>query len=127
MADPRPAVLVVDDEPSVRTVVCLLLREAGIEAEAVADGKAAVALLAADPGRFPVVILDLSIPGSEGPETFDALRQSAPGARVILASGYDRDEALSRFAGRPLAGFLSKPFDDAELVRIVKRELTPRT
>ena len=67
------------------------------------------------------MLLDLSMPGLSGEETFEALRAIDPSVRVLLSSGYSEAEATRRFVGRGLAGFLQKPYRPGALVEAVRR------
>lgn len=113
-------VLVVDDEESVRTVAARMLEEIGFQADLAADGREAVAMFRADPSRYRLVVLDLTMPHLDGEETFRQLRHLAPGVRVVLMSGFNEHEAVSRFTGKGLAGFVQKPFEVGSLAAAVR-------
>lgn len=108
-------ILVVDDEETVRSVATRMLRQLGYSTEAAPDGREAVEMYRADPSRFRVVLLDLTMPHLDGEETFRQLRHLNPGVRVVLMSGFNEQDAVSRFTGKGLAGFVQKPFDLASL------------
>ncbi len=116
-------VLVVDDEPMVRDVAEAILARFGLSAVQAADGDEAVRLFAAEPERFAVVLLDLTMPRLSGAETFRQIRDIKPDARVILMSGYNEQEASGSFAGKGLAGFLEKPFSTQALGAAVEHVL----
>ena len=103
-------VLVVDDEEIVRNVVAAILESVGLEVVLAADGAQAVAALRAEPDRFSVVLMDMTMPNVSGIEAFRALRAIQPKLKVVLMSGYNEQDAISRFAGKGLAAFLQKPF-----------------
>jgi CheY-like chemotaxis protein len=50
------------------------------------------------------------MPHMDGDEAFHAIRELRPAARVLLMSGFNEQEAIARFAGKGLAGFIQKPF-----------------
>jgi two-component system cell cycle sensor histidine kinase/response regulator CckA len=72
------------------------------------------------------VLLDLTMPDLGGEATFLRLRALRPELPVVLVSGYDAEQASQRFAARGLDGFVSKPFDPAELVEAVQAALRSR-
>ena len=72
---PRRRVLIVDDEPSVRESVRMLLKDSW-EPVAVASGPEALSALGA--GTFDVVLLDIVMPGIDGLELLDAIRARPP-------------------------------------------------
>ncbi len=113
-------VLVVDDEETVRTVAARMLEEIGFQADLAADGREAVEMFRADPTRYRLVVLDLTMPHLDGEETFRQLRHLAPGVRVVLMSGFNEHEAVSRFTGKGLAGFVQKPFEVGSLAAAVR-------
>jgi DNA-binding NtrC family response regulator len=116
-------VLVVDDEPMVRDVAEAILVRLGLVTVQATDGEDAIRIFEAEPGRFAVVLLDLTMPRLSGAETFRQMREIQPDARVILMSGYNEQEASGSFAGKGLAGFLEKPFSTQALGDAIKRIL----
>jgi PAS domain S-box-containing protein len=103
------AVLVVDDEQVVRTVAERFLARLGFEVICAPDGEAALELLR-EQVELRCVLLDLTMPRLNGEETYRELRGLRPELPVILMSGYNEQDAVERFTGRGLAGFLQKPF-----------------
>ena len=63
-----------------------------------------------DPDGFTLIMLDLTMPHMDGDEAFRLIRELRPQARVLLMSGFNEQEAIARFTGKGLAGFLQKPF-----------------
>jgi DNA-binding response OmpR family regulator len=61
------------------------------------------------------VLLDLTMPGIGGEETFVRMRGLRPDAAVMLMSGHGEQDALERFSSTGLSGFLRKPFGLKEL------------
>jgi signal transduction histidine kinase/DNA-binding response OmpR family regulator len=114
-------VLVVDDEPEVRTVLGDLLREAGCLVTAVADG--AEALVVCERERFDLVLSDVSMPGLSGWEVTARLRRRFPDIRLGVVTGWgDRlDPAQVRAAGIQVV--IAKPFHAEDLIRGVAEAL----
>ncbi len=117
-------ILVVDDDESIRSTAALMLRRQGFEVALAADGREAVEAFRATPDRFRMVLMDLTMPHLDGEQAFIELRRIRADVRVVLMSGFDRHEAVSRFTGKGLASFLQKPFELQELYRIVQGVLT---
>jgi len=63
------------------------------------------------------------MPGMGGEETLRRLRAIEPGLRIVLCSGYSREEATHGFEDLNLAGFLQKPCDPALLLEVVREQL----
>ena len=103
-------VLVVDDEEPIRRMGARMLQSLGFETVAVADGREAVAAFRENPRKFTLVLLDLTMPNMDGEQAFTEMRLLKSDVRVILMSGFNRQESVARFTGRGLASFLQKPF-----------------
>jgi PAS domain S-box-containing protein len=119
-------VLLVDDEEAVREMIGEVLESEGFEVLKAEDGSRGVALFREKRDRVDVVLLDLSMPGLSGEETYRRLREIDPGVRVILSSGYDHDEARGRFGAARPAGFIQKPYRPEHLVAEIARCLRPQ-
>src|SRR5207248_1983625 len=112
-------ILVVDDEAVVRQMAQRTLERHGYTVTAAENGPAAIAIFEAQARDIALVVLDLTMPLLSGEETFRVLQDHAPDVCVVLSSGYNEAEALRRFAGRGLAGFLQKPYTAAQLMQTV--------
>jgi PAS domain S-box-containing protein len=104
-------VLVVDDEETVCTMLARALERFGFKVELASNGQIAVEKAQACGGDYRLVLLDLTMPHMDGEATFSALRNIRPDLPVLLMSGFNENDALSRFGGKGLSGFLQKPFD----------------
>ena len=98
------ALLLVDDEEIVREMVKEVLEAEGHHVLCASDGAQAIDLFGDRSRDVDVVLLDLSMPGLSGEETYACLREIDPGVSVILSSGYDKDEATRRFGEKGPAG-----------------------
>jgi CheY-like chemotaxis protein len=116
-------VLLVDDEESVRSTGRRLLERIGFEVMVAADGREALELYAQHRQRIRLVLLDMTMPHLDGEACFRELRRIDSGVRVILTSGYNEQEVISRFVGKGLAGFIQKPYKVADLLPVVRKTL----
>jgi len=116
-------VLLVDDEETVRVVVRRMLEKTGFTVLTACDGLQATEVLADKADDISCVLLDLTMPHLGGEETFGRLREIKDDVPIILSSGYNEQEAVSRFAGKGLAGFIQKPYDAAALAAKLKEVL----
>lgn len=103
-------VLVVDDEESVLGIAARMVASFGFSPLQANSGKEAVEVFRRRGEEIAAVLLDLTMPGMGGEEVFRELRAMDPDVRVLLMSGYGEKEALSRFVGAGVAGFVQKPF-----------------
>ncbi len=108
-------VLLADDEDVVRAVGGQMLERLGFSVLTAPDGREALKLLGEHAHDIVCVLLDLTMPHLDGEETFREMRRLHPSVRVILFSGYNEQDAIQRFAGKGLAGFIQKPFNMAAL------------
>jgi len=103
-------VLVVDDEEIIRGVCVDMMEALGFETLVAANGEEALCLFQEHRELIGLVLLDQSMPGMDGITTFQELRKIDPDVKVLLASGYSREEVSSRMRGAGLWGFIQKPF-----------------
>ncbi|MFN8091568.1 MAG: PAS domain-containing protein [Vicinamibacteria bacterium] len=118
--------LLVDDEDVVRDMVGEVLAHEGVHVLSAPDGARGVEVFRENRGAIDVVLLDLSMPGLSGEQTYERLREVDPGVRVILSSGYDQDEATRRFGADGPAGFIQKPYRPQQLMAEIERCLGAR-
>jgi signal transduction histidine kinase/CheY-like chemotaxis protein len=119
-------ILLVDDEETVRRVAEKILTSSGYEVVSAADGAEAVAVFQGDPARFAAVLLDLTMPHMDGEEAFRVLKGMKPDVRVLIMSGFNEQDTISRFVGRGVAGFLPKPFSAEMLLTRLRDVLAGR-
>ena len=108
-------ILVVDDEDTVRTVSARLLEALGFSVILAHDGGEAVEKFKARRSEIRAVLMDLTMPHMNGEEAFRHLRAIDPDVRVLLMSGFSEQEAVNRFTGKGLSGFIEKPFRSESL------------
>jgi two-component system cell cycle sensor histidine kinase/response regulator CckA len=119
------AVLVVEDDPLVRTMVRRSLSEAGFKILEAGDGPEGLRL-ASEHEDIDVVLTDLALPGIGGRELARRLADVRPDLPVVFMSGYTDDDLARRGlleAGHP---FLEKPFPPEALARKIGEVLAAR-
>ncbi len=109
------AVLVIDDEETIRLLATDVLEGAGFTVLQAADGESGIELFKAHQKEIAVVLLDLTMPGMGGEATFAQLRAMDPSVLVVMTSGYSNMEIEWQFQEKNLAGFVHKPFLPSEL------------
>ena len=119
----RGTVLIVDDEETVRAVAARMLENLGFAVVLAEHGRDGFEKYQLEPDRYSLVLLDLTMPHMDGQETFRQLRALRPAVKILLMSGFNQQEAISRFAGKGLAGFVQKPFELATLASEIRRVL----
>lgn len=111
-------IMIVDDEEVMRITARAILEDLGYEIITAKNGLEAVELLKQDQA-IDLVILDMIMPEMNGRDCFFALKKIYPSLRVILSSGFTRDEDLHSMREAGLNGFIRKPFRSSELSRAV--------
>jgi PAS domain S-box-containing protein len=115
------AIMVVEDETSVRELTSVVLRRAGYEVTAVGDGAAAMARLEDQPASLDILVTDVVMPGMSGIDLAERVINRFPAAGVVLLSGYNAETLdLDRVVKRG-AIFLSKPVTSGDLLDAVRR------
>ncbi len=124
VADSSPRhVLVIDDEEGVCEAVTDILDIKEIPTLTALDGQAGLDIYRQRMNDIGLVLLDLSMPGMDGAETFRGLRQIDPQAPVILSSGYDEKDVFHQFDEQGALGFLQKPYNLVTLLETVGRHI----
>ena len=122
-ADVKPAdtILVVDDEPAVRTLVSRILTANGFEVVEAANGKEAERVARQFSGSISVLLTDIRIPGINGTGLAAYLLSVYPGLKVVYMSGMVDDAFIRRSSAEPDLYFVAKPFRTAELLKTIRK------
>ena len=115
-------VLVVDDEPTIRSALARYLRRRGWDADEAEDGQVALRELGhSAPEKYQVVISDLRMPHCTGVELHDWLAQHRPDlfARLIITTGDLASPAWSAFVSRTPRPLIEKPFELAVIAQLI--------
>jgi len=115
--------LVIDDEEAVRAIATAFFRVLGFRVIEAASGEEGLEVFAQHAKDIQLVLLDMSMPGKDGAETFADLQAQRPDLRVLMSSGYDEQMAIQRLKGQGIAGFLQKPYLLDDFTRAVRAAL----
>lgn len=114
-----PKVLIVEDDPGIRTLLTAALRREPLEIEVAIDG--ADALRKARLTAYSVILLDLMMPRMTGPEFLVAFREARPQADpIIIVMTAGDDSQIVRLGPKAVHGVIRKPFDIQRLVEMVR-------
>ncbi|MGD9826773.1 response regulator [Desulfobacter sp.] len=108
-------VLLVDDEKGVIEVCKDMLETLGYDVLVAGTGAQAVSVVQNDVKGIDLMILDVVMPGMDGFETYEAVRQLNPDIRVLVCTGLSQKEELRQMIANGCRDFLLKPFDIAKL------------
>ena len=120
------SVLVADDEEVVRQVARATLELAGFAVIEAEDGQEALDIFRQHADEIVVVLLDLSMPRMGGKEALQAMRLLRPDARIVLSSGFNEQDTISRLAGRRFSGVIQKPYKPTDLIATLRSVLDGR-
>jgi two-component system, NtrC family, response regulator AtoC len=119
-----PSVLLVDDEPLIRVAVGDSLTEVGLDVSTVATGTEALAAIA---GRqFDVAVLDLRLPDMSGIDVLRRLRELEHATDVIMITAHGSIPTAVEAMKLGARDFLTKPFETAHLLEVIRRYLRLR-
>ena len=119
-----PTILIVDDEPGVRTALGGVLRDEGYSVEAVASGEECLERVTR--GSVDLILLDVWLPGMDGLATFARLRERQVDAQVVLISGHGNIESAVRAIKMGAFDFVEKPLSLDKTVLVVANALRQR-
>jgi len=111
-------ILVIDDEELIRTTVKMTLEDLGFDVLTAEDGEAGIRLYERHK-HIDLVILDMIMPKMGGVDTFRALREIDPDAKVIIASGFSKGGLVNTLMAEGLLAFIGKPFRREDLVQVL--------
>ena len=112
----RETILLVDDEPLIRTLAKAVLEGGGYDVVEAEDGLAAVEWFRENSHAAGLIIMDLTMPRMSGRDAFRQIQKINPFAKVLFSSGYSAEE-LSDVSGA--VGLLAKPYRPADLIATV--------
>ncbi|MBV9608137.1 MAG: sigma-54-dependent Fis family transcriptional regulator [Acidobacteria bacterium] len=113
------SILVVDDEPSMLGYMRTLLELDSYRVETASNGAEAVQRVHRDP-QPNLVLLDLLMPGLDGLETLEKLREARPGLRVVMLSCVSDTRKVVQAMRLGAQDYLTKPFNKAELDAVLR-------
>jgi two-component system nitrogen regulation response regulator NtrX len=120
----KPTILIVDDEPGVRTALTGVLNDEGYDVEAVPSGEACLDRLTR--GTVDLILLDVWLPGIDGLATLARLRERQVDAQVVLISGHGNIESAVRAIKLGAFDFVEKPLSLEKTVLVVSNALRQR-
>lgn len=117
-------VLVVEDEPAVRSLMTRILRQRGYTPLEAANGRQALEIANAFSGIIDLLITDVIMPGMSGGELAAQLDKIRPGIKALFISGYG-ESSIARHVAINSEAILRKPFTIQSLENKMRRLLRP--
>jgi two-component system nitrogen regulation response regulator NtrX len=119
-----PSILVVDDEPGVRSSISGVLKDEGFDVDAVGSGEEC--LEQANSAAYDVIVLDIWLPGLDGLTTLQRLRERQIDSQVVIISGHGNIESAVRAIKMGAYDFIEKPLSLEKTVLVVRNALRQR-
>lgn len=113
-------ILLVDDEEIVSEVAGQMLEALGFQVIKAESGARALELYDRHGDQIDLVILDVTMQGMGGGETFDRLKLAHRDVRVLLSSGHSLDGEVGEILSRGCCGFIQKPFSLSRLLAAIE-------
>ena len=121
---PSPVILVVDDDDSVRQMMCAILQRNGYSVLDASDGKGALTICDGHQGDIQMLLTDITMPQMSGVELADLVSARHPQIKVLFVSGYSTEATIHRKLPGSAHGFLAKPFTHEELTHKINELLS---
>lgn len=119
-------ILVVEDDPDVRSYVAEILKDLNYDVLAAADGNSALQLLGNAKVQIDLLLTDVILPGMNGRELADEVRKHQPAVKVLFMTGYSRNAIVHQGRLNPGVDLIQKPLTQATLANKI-RDLLDRT
>jgi two-component system, cell cycle sensor histidine kinase and response regulator CckA len=114
------AVLLIEDEPFLRSALSRLLDATGFRVTEAADGPQALDIFRADSSHFDLVLLDMTLPHMHGIAVFQELRRIRPDIKIIVSTAYSEEHVLAAIREEQNWEFIRKPYPVAKLCDLMQ-------
>ena len=116
-------ILIVDDDPMVRSFADLVLPQRGHKVAVAATAETALQVLGRE--RFALVLLDIRMPGMTGLDVLRVLRSRSKRPQILMMTGQRDPSTIMQAIEQGAAGYLVKPFQPLDLIKRVDAILRP--
>jgi two-component system, NtrC family, response regulator HydG len=113
------SILIVDDNESLAKTMSFVLRRRGYDAVTARDGREAIEQAAA--GDFDVILMDIKMPQLNGVEAYRKIKESRPGALVMMMTAYSVDDLVQQALAEGAYGVIYKPLDIEKVISLIER------
>ncbi len=120
----KTSILIVDDEPGVRSALSGVMRDEGYAVDAVASGEQCLDRVVRE--VFDVIVLDVWLPGLDGLATLGRLRQMKVDSQVVMISGHGNIESAVKAIKTGAFDFVEKPLSLEKTVLVIRNALRQR-
>ena len=117
-------ILLVDDENIIRVTAKNILEGMGYKILLAENGQEAVDLFTEHHNKIDLVLMDMVMPKMNGEEAFLKMKDIDKNCKVVISSGFSKNESIEKMRKAGLAGFIRKPYKDYELSQILSNILS---
>lgn len=121
MTEISPRILIVEDEKGMREGIQRVLAQRGLEASMAANGEEALEMISG--GQYPLVLVDLKMPGMDGFELLEHINRRKPGTICVVVSAFATVESVVKTTKMGTFDFVVKPFIPDDLMVVVNRAI----
>ncbi len=114
----RTLILVVDDQFADRETLKGILEDKGYRVATARDGAEAIEMVKSR--HYDIIFLDVRLPGMDGVETFEQVKEIDPAATVIMMTGYTEEDLVRRAISQGAYTCIYKPFDIEKVIALVE-------
>ena len=112
------SILVIDDETMILDAIKIIFGDMGFSVRTFSDPFAGTAEAVAQ--EYDLIITDIRMPGRNGAEIVEEVKEARPGARILVITGYPSDPLAERAVRAGAVGLLKKPFEIAKIFDFLK-------
>ena len=120
----KQVILLIEDEADICNAFSEAMSEQDVSVVTAQTGELGVEMYRTHKDEVNLVVLDLSLPGISGEETFRVLKRINPNVKVVVSSGYGDQYVKKLFKGVGLVGTLQKPYTWGDLVESMTKFLS---
>jgi CheY-like chemotaxis protein len=117
-------VLVADDEKSIRDLVRRVFENEGWQVQEATDATEVVSTISSGRARVDLLLLDLTMPGPPVEETVHLVNTVDPDIKIMIMSGFARDERVEKLRAEAGVEFVGKPFSPRDILSVVDAVMT---
>lgn len=114
-------VLIIDDEIMITDILSKIISRIDFNTHVCSNGKEAMQYFRDNHHNIALTVLDMIMPGMDGRETFNAIREIDPYAKILIVSGYSSQKDVRDLLDRGYAEFLEKPFRSRQLIEEIEK------
>ena len=117
--------LIVDDDPQIRSTLASILENESYVVTTAENGKKAIRMC--EKASFDVALIDIELPDIKGTELLHILSKKHPKMVKIIITGHPSIENAAKSVNEKADGYIMKPFDVPELLKMIKKLVEERT